>query len=118
MYDRPATQNNLVSPYIKPTFALRPRSSVGIFINTLTRSFQGDDDKKYLPHAQLNYCNRRICLKVPKSEATLLRIYDEVCEDVDKFYARCQAKLRHARTKFELIEQNIKLSYLGYLEYT
>ena len=118
LYDRPATQLNLVSPYIRPTYALRARSSIGTFINTLTRSFQGVDDKKYLPHAQLKFCNRRVCLKVPKSDATLLRIYKEVDEDLDKFNARCQTKLRHARTRFELIEQNIKLSYLGYLEYT
>ena len=118
LYDRPATQNNLVSPYIRPTYALRARSSIGTFINTLTRSFQGVDDKKYLPHSQLKFCNRRVCLKVPKSDATLLRIYKEVDEDLDKFNARCQTKLRHARTRFELIEQNIKLSYLGYLEYT
>ena len=104
LYDRPTIQNNLVSPYIKPTYALRARSYIGTFINTITRNFQGVDDKKYLPHSQLEYCNRRVCLKVPKSDTTLQRIYDEVGEDVDKFYARCQTKMRHARTRFELIE--------------
>jgi hypothetical protein len=97
---------------------MRARISIDTFINTLTRIFQSFDDKKYLPHAQLKYCDRRVCLKFPKSDAALLRIYDEVSEDADKFYARCQRKVRHARTRFELIEQNIKLSYLGYLEYT
>ena len=118
LYDRPAPLVHLISPYVKPTYAMRPRSSIGTFITTLTRSFQTFDDNKYLPHAQLKYCDRRVCLKVPRSDATLLRIYDEVREDADKFHLRCQAKVNHARTRFELIEQNIKLSYLGYLEYS